>query len=327
MKSFSPQAALSKEEDAQPSQEHQVRPDKRRNDSVRFRVRELPRIFRHRHGDHLPPDDKGRDLFTVYLSTIISLGGDQSEKIASAFELVPWMPPSEREDMVEMAVSSPASWTADELALRLNLTMDERTALRIGSIGAVDCDREARLQRRAQLHRERQRELRRKKSSRPKSRPVQARAEAVLEVLPRVMEVPVKWISQRVEGKAAFKGLKPTALKGMVRATLKYLETREFVKIEVRSLDGSAKVAWVIRLPRDEAEYRRHFDAKLRSFDRSAARMIAPWFNSERRLRERCGLAECEQEFQSMAIARRDELVSPAKEVLQTRRAVAVVPR
>ena len=67
-----------------------------------LRSKELFRLFRHR-GAILPPDEAGRDGLLMLLSTIAAIGGDQSDRIAAAFDLAPWMSADEREATMRMA--------------------------------------------------------------------------------------------------------------------------------------------------------------------------------------------------------------------------------
>jgi hypothetical protein len=278
----------------------------RHNNVASLRTKELFRLFRNR-GAVLQPDEAGRDGLLMLLSTIAAIGGDQSDRIAAAFDLAPWMSADEREATMRIAATSSASWSADDIAQRQGVTMEERLALRLGTIGAIDCDRVARQERRAQKHRERQRERRRRKRLQPKQRPVEGRAAAVLETIPRVMAVPVKWITERVADHPAFQGISKASLPRSVRDAVEHLKTAEAIRTEMRGLKGVAQIMWVARLPRDAAEYRRHFARKLASFDRSSNRRAIPaWFNSERRLRERLGLDE--SEFENAARAHRDKL-------------------
>lgn len=61
----------------------------------------------------------------------------------------PWLSKSEGEQLKELARSAPPPrQTADELAGELGVTISERTRLGFKTIGAIDCDRKQREERR-----------------------------------------------------------------------------------------------------------------------------------------------------------------------------------
>ena len=104
-----------------------------------LRVAELRRLFESRYGDTLPDDDAGRDEVFVMVNHLARRAGDQRMRIASWCEMrAPWMRGDELEEMIAKALTNPLRWRADALAGRLNLTLAERTRLRITTIGATD---------------------------------------------------------------------------------------------------------------------------------------------------------------------------------------------
>lgn len=76
----------------------------------------------------------------------------------------PWINPRDLERLINEVTHCPLKWSADKLAWKLKLTDAKRTELNIRTIGAIDCNREQRLERqrarRAQSERKR-RELKR----------------------------------------------------------------------------------------------------------------------------------------------------------------------
>jgi hypothetical protein len=64
--------------------------------------------------------------------------------IQSASRWAPWLQGEEARQLAIRIASSHKNFTADALAERLNLTMQERTVLNIRTIGAVDATKEQR---------------------------------------------------------------------------------------------------------------------------------------------------------------------------------------
>ena len=132
---------------------------------VALRLHDLAKIFRHRYGVELPDDDAGRDDLEVAINHLASLARPRRH-IADWIGLwAPWFTAKEQQEMVGAALSNPQHWKADNLAWRLRLTAEERRALGVTTIGAIDENRAARAKRRRRLDRERKAKLRRLKSA------------------------------------------------------------------------------------------------------------------------------------------------------------------
>jgi hypothetical protein len=72
----------------------------------------------------------------------------------------PWLGLASRERLISEVTSCPLKWSADRLAWKLRLTDEQRTRLRITTIGAIDVSREERATRRKQRNAERNRQRR-----------------------------------------------------------------------------------------------------------------------------------------------------------------------
>lgn len=122
-----------------------------------LRMREMERVFAHRFGDYLPDDDAGMEDLTLAANQIAQMEGNAEDHILRwAFEWAPWFFRQKDVDPVLFArriAKSPRRYKADTLARLLNLTMSDRTAIGITTIGAIDCNK----QQRAALRRERNR--------------------------------------------------------------------------------------------------------------------------------------------------------------------------
>jgi hypothetical protein len=159
----------------------QAQQQRKRNDSkpdhdrlmTLIRLRELERLFKHRYGRFLPDDDAGMDDLVIAAHHIAFLRGEViAHIVAWARAWVPWLPPHEAERLAKRVAEEPRKWKADALAWRLRLSMAERTALKITTIGAFDMNRAEREEERKRKRREAERARRAKRSSgRSRGRP------------------------------------------------------------------------------------------------------------------------------------------------------------
>jgi len=121
-------------------------------------VRQIQRVIRDRYGTTLPDDDAGRDDVALVLGYLTHLphGTMKAENFLDLW--APWCVLADRQHMLrEAALSPPPRFTADQLAHRLGVTMDLRSRLALTVIGAIDCDKAARTERRRELKRIRDR--------------------------------------------------------------------------------------------------------------------------------------------------------------------------
>jgi hypothetical protein len=139
----------------------------------RVRLRGLERIFQHRYGRFLPDDDAGRDDLVLAAHHVAHLEGDaRGHILAWARAWAPWMPQGDALEIAERVAAGPQKFTADGLAWRLRLSMAERTALRITTIGAFDVSKADRAEERRRKKNEAKRIRRAQNSTgRPRGRP------------------------------------------------------------------------------------------------------------------------------------------------------------
>jgi len=149
-----------------------ARPDHSRLMTL-IRLRELERLFKHRYGRFLPDDDAGMDDLVVAANHIAWLRGEVIAHIlAWARAWAPWLSSDQAERVAERVASEPRKFTADALAWRLRLSMAERTALKITTIGAFDMSKVEREAIQKERKRDRERARRAKRSTgRPRGRP------------------------------------------------------------------------------------------------------------------------------------------------------------
>lgn len=125
-----------------------------------LRVHDLGKLFRARYGQTLPDDDAGRDDMMLALQHLAGLPQAAARCRAWVDTWAPWMTLGESNELMASAIMNARAWTADQLAWRLGLTMADRTALGITTIGAVDCSKAQRTKLRKAKDRERKRRRR-----------------------------------------------------------------------------------------------------------------------------------------------------------------------
>jgi hypothetical protein len=107
-----------------------------------IRIAELNRLFEARHGLELPDDEIGRECVTIAANHLMLMPGlPQKRFMEWARSRAPWLTIHEIEQILADAASRPQTWKADSLAWRLRLTYADRQALKITTIGAIDCNK------------------------------------------------------------------------------------------------------------------------------------------------------------------------------------------
>jgi hypothetical protein len=137
-----------------------------------LRLGELYRLMRHRWGHEIPDEADGARVFIrVVANTLAALVGDPADRIRKKIDLLaPWLDEDEVDEIVELAELSMTRYTADSVALAVDLDLATRKLLKIRTIGAVDCPADYRLEIRRRKHRDREAKRRAKKraAARPK---------------------------------------------------------------------------------------------------------------------------------------------------------------
>lgn len=107
-----------------------------------IRIAELNRLFAARYGHELPNDEIGRECVTIIANHLILLPGMPQKRLMDwAKERAPWLTMANLEQLLASAASHTQVWKADSLAWRLRLTYADRQALKITTIGAIDCNK------------------------------------------------------------------------------------------------------------------------------------------------------------------------------------------
>lgn len=136
---------------------------------IPLRLADFAKLFHARYGLALPDDDAGRDDLQPVCHHLAKLP-DAGRRIALWLEhWAPWLSLEEHRAIISNAVATCRAWTADQLAWRYRLTMQERTELGITTIGAVDCGKADRAKARKVRARKREADRRRAKGIKPRS--------------------------------------------------------------------------------------------------------------------------------------------------------------
>ena len=132
----------------------------------RLLVGDLRRLFRHRYGATLPPDDAGRDDLCLLLQAISLDPRVPAEKMAREIEVLgPWMDATEAKQLIDDLMNLPLCWRKlppKALGAMVRLTNRERERLRLWRIAPVDMTADELIEQRKAKRRTRARLTRRK---------------------------------------------------------------------------------------------------------------------------------------------------------------------
>lgn len=142
---------------------------RRRPSLTSLRISELSRLFRARFGDQLPNDEDGLKHLAVMAHHLVTLPGNAQMRIHEWAKMhAPWCPIADLDDITDDALRRPRRWKADRLAWHLKLTEQDRKALRITTIGAIDCGKGSRTAKRRNRNRAIKQATRRASGMRPR---------------------------------------------------------------------------------------------------------------------------------------------------------------
>lgn len=134
-----------------------------------FRVAEVARTLEDNYGPTLPDDDAGRDDANVMAHILAHTRGGERNILAWLARAAPWMAEHEAVELARVAIAKPLRWTADKLAQRLGVTDEQRTRLRLRTIGAIDVTAAERIERRRERKRMAEEKRRRSRGAVPRS--------------------------------------------------------------------------------------------------------------------------------------------------------------
>jgi hypothetical protein len=138
-----------------------------------LRVAELNRLFTDRYrGMLLPDDDSGRADVRLMVHHISRRHASPATHIGAWLaDRAPWFAGEERDNLVDVAIERPLRWKADTLGQLLRLTTEERSRLRIRTIGPIDSTSTERADARRKAGIDRKRALRRTAGIGPRAQP------------------------------------------------------------------------------------------------------------------------------------------------------------
>jgi hypothetical protein len=132
-----------------------------------LRISELNRLYKARHGDPLPNTEHTRKLIDIIAQHMLGIEDSPLHRLAFwAGEHAPWMTAGEIGLILQQALAHHRTWKADSLAWHLKLTYQDRQALKIKTIGAINCN----AKQRAALRRKDQNKRRKASRNRLKSK-------------------------------------------------------------------------------------------------------------------------------------------------------------
>jgi len=122
---------------------------------AKVRIRDMERIIINRYSGMVPNNGDGVMIIKFVAHHAASISENAEKWVKEwAGRWAPWLLSHEsRDQIVRDAAANPVMLSADELAVQLGVTKEERDWLGITTIGAIDCDKNQR----SELRRERKR--------------------------------------------------------------------------------------------------------------------------------------------------------------------------
>lgn len=147
--------------------ERHAKVGKRTKSMAAIRLAELQRWLSDIIGEgvELEPSKWAEDTARIFVHHFIVIADGNRRAAAWLATYSPWISTRDREYMITEANHCPIKWSADKLAWKIRLTMEQRTRLKITTIGAIDCSKDQRAQRRKAKRAELMRTLRAKRKA------------------------------------------------------------------------------------------------------------------------------------------------------------------
>ena len=142
--------------------EHHAKVGKRTRSMAAIRLAELLRWLHDAigAGAELEPSPWSEGIARIFVHHFVVLSDGNRRAAAWMATYCPWIAVRSRETMISEANHCPLKWSADKLAWKIRLLDAKRTELKITTIGAIDCNREQRAERRRKIRSERERQRR-----------------------------------------------------------------------------------------------------------------------------------------------------------------------
>ena len=144
---------------------------KRTRSMAAIRLAELTRWLDDTHGAgcELEPGDQAITIARIFAHHMGALPDMPRRVKAWIDRYTPWLSLASQERLIAEVASCPLKWSADKLAWKLRLTDEQRTKLKITTIGAIDVTKAQRQARRNKAKAERERARRAAKRQAPVS--------------------------------------------------------------------------------------------------------------------------------------------------------------
>lgn len=135
---------------------------KRTRSMAAIRLAELTRWLDDTYGAgaELDPSDQSILIARIFSHHMAALPEMPRRVKAWIDRYTPWLTLASQEVLIAEIAANPLKWSADKLAWKIGLKDEQRARLKITTIGAIDCNREQRAQRRNQAKAERERQRR-----------------------------------------------------------------------------------------------------------------------------------------------------------------------
>lgn len=135
---------------------------KRTKSMAAIRLAELTRWLHDTHGAgvELEPGPEAIRIAEIFAHHLAGLAKAEQRISRWLAFYAPSIPPLEQERLIANATGKPIHWSADKLGWKIKLTDEQRTRLKIRTIGAIGISKEQRTERRRQAKMERERNRR-----------------------------------------------------------------------------------------------------------------------------------------------------------------------
>lgn len=111
-----------------------------------FRLSELSRWLDDEFGAgvELEPCDRSETIIRVFVHHLMSLAQGPRRTSAWFHRYAPWLSLRDQEYLISEATYCPLKWSADKLAWKLRIKDEQRSRLKLKTIGAIDCNKDQR---------------------------------------------------------------------------------------------------------------------------------------------------------------------------------------
>lgn len=142
--------------------EHHRKVSRRSRAMAAIRIAELSRWLDDAYGagTELDATDQSETIARIFVHHLVVLSDGNRRAAQWLATYAPWISLRSRETLISEANHCPIKWTADKLAWKIGMKDEQRSALKITTIGAIDCSRDQRKERDRKRRAERERQRR-----------------------------------------------------------------------------------------------------------------------------------------------------------------------